>query len=167
MSFKINQREATVQIQHPVGFTNLKLVFFSIWEQPGLKSILAFLGLIGSWIFGGQGEALLVVFTLVIFDTIAGATLACKNKELSSAGFFRFAAKVTVYLILMATASLMDKALPIQFGSAVMYTFLAATEGLSIMENLSMLGFAVPLKFIKLLKVINDPAYKKGLKKNK
>lgn len=126
-----------------------------------MKAVVAAISVFGEWMFGAHVEALLVVFILLILDTVTGMIVACKKGGLSSAGFFRFAAKLSIYMILMATSSLLDKLLPVNAGSAIMYTFLGVTEAISIMENISILGFPVPIKLVRMLRVMSDTEFKK------
>lgn len=135
---------------------NFRTVVSNIGESAHIKSIVAILFTVYEWTFVGvNAEALLVVYALVIIDTVTGIMIAFEQREISSAGFFRFAGKVFVYLLLMATAGLVDRALPAKFAMSIMYAFLAVTEGISILENLSVLGYPVPTKLLKSLKIMN------------
>jgi len=144
-----------------MGLSDIKHVLLSLIDKPTVKTACALLVCVLEWVFGANKELVVVVFSLLAIDSLFGMTIAFKNKELSSAGFFRFASKIVVYMLLMTTAALVDKALPINFSMAIMCSFLAVTEGLSIMENVSILGFPVPSKLISKLKVVSDPNYKK------
>ena len=105
-----------------------------------------------------DNRVLVAVYLLIIFDTITGLLLACKRKEVSSGGFFRVAMKCCMYFILILTGRLVDKVVPYAFAASIIESFLAVTEGLSIMENLSGLGFPVPIKLVKMLKKYSQSA---------
>lgn len=147
-----NVRGMSVQYSQEFNIHNVKSIFNNILSNTNLKAIIAVLSVVANWVYGAQKEALMVVFALVIMDTITGTLKAIKRKDLKSCGFFRFAAKIVIYLILMATASLVDKVLPIQFGAAIMYSFLAVTEAISILENVTILGWPVPSRLINMLR---------------
>ncbi|MFM1781359.1 MAG: hypothetical protein RLZZ181_124 [Pseudomonadota bacterium] len=137
-----------------------KDVFTKLSSNVDLKLILSGVSFIGEFIFKAHTEALLVVFLLVILDTLTGVIKSIKHKNLESRGFFRFAVKLVVYSILMAVASLVDKALPVAVAMPVMYTFLAATEGISILENVSQAGYPVPTKIVESLKIMKQDTQK-------
>lgn len=136
------------------SFAKLHTVFSQISDHAAVKALASGAAFGFQWIFGGNMEGLAAVTALIFIDTLTGAYKAYKGGKLSSHGFFRFALKCTVYLLLMATASLVDKTLPVGFASVIMITFLAATEAISIMENLRSLGFAVPSVLVTRLKLL-------------
>lgn len=139
-----------------LGIGNLKTVIYSIVDAPVIKIFFAVLFTIFEWVFHGvNSDALMVVYALVILDTVTGFMVACENKEVSSSGFFRFAGKVFIYMILLATAALVDRSLPSKVAMSVMYAFLSVTEGISILENLGILGYPVPSALIKKFKIMN------------
>lgn len=133
---------------------NLTSILQEISEHPLFKGALSMGAFAFQWIFNGITQGLIAVTLLVLIDTMTGAYRAFKKGNLSSNGFFRFALKNIVYWVMIATAALVDKTLPLPFASVIMITFLAATEAISIMENLKDLGFAVPTLFVNRLKVL-------------
>lgn len=144
------------QIDYLDHFSLAKLhsVLSQISEHAAVKALFSGAAFGFHWIFGGNVEGLAAVTALIFIDTISGAFKAHKAGKLSSHGFFRFALKCTVYLLLIATAALVDKTLPMGFASVIMITFLAATEAISIMENMQALGFAVPTLLVSRLKLL-------------
>lgn len=138
-----------------------KDILEKITSNIDIKLVLSGLSFIGEFIFKAHQEALLTVFILIILDTVTGLIKAAKNKEVASRGFFRVTVKVLIYAILMAVASLVDKTLPIAMAMPIMYTFLAVTEGISILENISASGFPVPTKIVDMLKSVKKDAESK------
>lgn len=136
------------------SFAKLHSVLSQISDHAAMKTLFSGAAFGFQWVFGGNVEGLAAVTTLIFIDTISGAIKAYKAGKLSSHGFFRFSLKCTVYLLLIATASLVDKTLPVGFASVIMITFLAATEAISIMENMRSLGFAVPSVLVTRLKLL-------------
>jgi toxin secretion/phage lysis holin len=146
---------------------NIKSIFENIYNNYDFKIVFSALMVAFNWVFGVDKTALISVLGLIFMDTLMGVMVACKRGELSSYGFYRFAAKFIVYCILLATTSLVDKALPsIAFKFwifdvslttyGVMASFLAVTEGISVFENAGALGFPVPKKLYKYLKSYNE-----------
>lgn len=136
------------------SLTKLHSVMSQISDHAAVKATLSAGAFAFHWVLGGNVQGLAAVTCLIFIDTISGAIKAHKAGKLSSHGFFRFALKCTVYLLLIATASLVDKTLPVGFASVIMITFLAATEAISIMENMKALGFAVPSVLVSRLKLL-------------
>lgn len=133
---------------------NLANILQEISEHPLVKSGASFVAFGLQWVFNGTTQGLVAVTALVFIDTVTGAWKAYRRGNLSSDGFFRFALKNIVYWVMIATAALVDKTLPVPFASVIMITFLAATEAISIMENLRDLGFSVPSFLVKRLKAL-------------
>jgi len=146
----------TGQIDYTDHFNvdRLHQVVSQIVDHSSVKFLLSTGAATFHWVFGGNTEGLAAVTALVFIDTFTGAYKAYKFGKLSSNGFFRFALKNVVYMVLIATASLVDKTMPIAFASIITITFLAATEGISIMENLRAVGFSVPTTLLERLKII-------------
>lgn len=136
------------------NFQKLHTVLIQISDHALVKSVLSGCALGLQWVFQGNLQGLAAVTALIFIDTFSGACKAYRQGRLSSHGFFRFALKCTVYLLLIATAALVDKTLPVGFASAIMITFLAATEAISIMENMQALGFSVPTVLVSRLKTL-------------
>jgi toxin secretion/phage lysis holin len=132
----------------------VKEVFVNIVTNTHIKVALSAISFIGEFIFKAHEQALLTVFLLIVLDTITGVIKAAKGKRLGSREFFRVAVKLVIYSILMACASLVDKALPLVIAMPIMYTFLAVTEGISILENVGEAGFPIPTKILSTLKVM-------------
>lgn len=118
-----------------------------------IKAILSLIGLSLSWIFNGDVEILKTIYILIGIDTFLGIWYAGKCRELSSRGFYRVAVKCTIYFLMIIVGRLVDKHAPIGFAAPIMDSFLVGTEAFSILENISKLGFPVPQKLIKLMKV--------------
>lgn len=138
-----------------------KDILDKVLNDFNLKIILSGLSFIGEFIFKAHQEALLTVFLLIALDTITGLIKAAKKQDVASRDFFRVTVKLVIYSILMAVASLVDRALPVAMAMPVMYTFLAATEGLSIVENIKEAGYPVPTKIVDILKVSKNSVVKK------
>lgn len=141
-----------MQYSDSINVTNFKTILTNIVMHPSIKAFVALLAGVYNWLFGIHTEAIIVLISLVILDTITGMMKAIKCYDgISSKGFFRLCVKFSVYAIMVANCSLLDKALPITFAASTMFSFLSVTEGISIMENLSSMGFPIPSKITKML----------------
>ena len=127
-----------------------------------LQKIFAALGSC-SWAYlFGDGKILIPVFALVFLDAIVGVWRAKKEKRYKgSKGFSRTCAKFFIYLIMIGTAHVLDREFPGNYASTSMKTFLMVTEAISILENIGALGWPVPLKLLKYLKMFSDDKKKK------
>ena len=138
---------------------HIKKTIITIMELPVLKSIFSFAVVCYSWVFNANDDGAISVLILVLIDTLTGFIRSYKDKNLNSYDFYKFAYKIFSYLILIVTAKLVDKTVVGSFASLIVETFLAITEALSIVENLSQLGVPVPRALIERLKYIRDKKF--------
>jgi len=140
--------------------TAFQHVFSNITDYGFFKTVLSLvlsvLAFFFHWIFDRDAlvEAFVAIMVLILLDTMTGVAKAWQKGRISSGGFFRFVTKILVYIALLVTGILVDRVMPVPFASVIMTTFLAATEAISVMENLSYLGFPVPTALLKRLKSI-------------
>ena len=137
------------------GVENLQKIFSTISDHWILKLLVGLLCGVNDWFFHPNHAIVEVVSVLVLLDTVTGLLKAYRQHTISSSGFFRFALKLAVYLVLLATAALLDKVIQIPLMSdsvTLMAAFLSVTEAISIMENIGALGFAIPAYLLKILK---------------
>ncbi len=120
------------------------------------KAALALLVCSSNWVFGTDKQAPLVIVVLIFIDTFTGVIKAFKLGHIQSRYFLGFAHKLFVYFLLILTASMVDKVTPIEFAKTIVYTFLAATEALSIVENLAIMGAPIPQGLVKKLKYVAE-----------
>jgi toxin secretion/phage lysis holin len=119
------------------------------------KGLLALLFGCNDWFFHPQHDVVTIVMVLVGLDTLTGFMKAYQHQVVSSSGFFRFALKILIYFILLATGALLDKLVLIEGiirALTVTAVFLSITEAISILENISGMGFLIPKKLLNLLK---------------
>lgn len=119
-----------------------------------------------TYCFDGKYTILGSLFALIVFDTFTGVWCAVKAKEVSSRGFYRTTVKCLVYFIMLIVARIVDKSVLIPFASTIMDSFLVVTEAISILENISKLGFMVPQVIISKLKVLQKPEKKDDIQNN-
>ena len=121
--------------------------FERLIENSIVKLILSTVGSILTFLFGGFGTILSSFVALLALDFITGILKAIKNKELSSWAGREGGKKIITYIVVIAFANLLERVGLVGIRS---FTILWAsiTEGISIIENLDVLGFPFP-DFIK------------------
>lgn len=105
-----------------------------------------------------QKEAMLAVLILILFDFITGLEAAIKTKTaIKSSKIFRSAVKVAMYFLLISAGFMAEKAVPlISMIDETIISFLAVTELISILENTSKSGYAIPTALVEKLKKISN-----------
>jgi len=117
----------------------------NITEKIGV--LVAGVGTLLTWLFGGWEVGLQILITCIVLDYIMGLMVGYKNKELNSKiGFNGLKRKFTI-LIILILAVLLDRLLGQEwiFRTVVIY-FYVAMEGLSILENAAKLDVPIPGK---------------------
>ncbi len=123
-------------------------------ESAAVKLITTFLGTCIVYAFGGVDLILRVLLFFIVLDYITGLMKAFKNKELSSSVGWNGLMKKIGTLIAVIVAHQMDKIDPTGsqlFRNAVV-TFFIANEGVSLVENLAIIGVPVPSILKRALK---------------
>ncbi|MCJ7689096.1 MAG: phage holin family protein [Clostridiaceae bacterium] len=117
----------------------------------GLFGILGF----SLQVFTGMQSSYIILLTLIALDTFTGIAVALRYKRFSSTGLRKFIRKVITYTLSMITVRLLEIILnPIIITtmlSKIIIAFLAITESLSILENLTLLGVPLPPNILILL----------------
>jgi len=103
-------------------------------------------------------NALWALAALMIVDFASGVmTAKVTGDQITSAKIFRTALKFAVYFTLIASGHLTVTAgLPFIPADAIILTYLAATELISIIENAGRAGYAVPQKLLNQLQEFRD-----------
>lgn len=139
------------------SFYDLKIVLFKISDFFYLKTFVASVFMALSWAFNGKTEILIVIYSLVVIDTLTALWAVLRNdgwRGLSSRKSFRGAGKFIVYLVFLYVTRMIDKTLPIAIASPIMDAFLVMTEAVSILENFEKLGYPAPVLLINKLKAM-------------
>lgn len=110
------------------------------------RYLLAVLGTMANFIFGGWDAALQILILFVVLDYFTGLMAAYFKKELSSDIGRRGIAKKILIFVLIAIAAMLDRVGII--GEPVFRTlacwFYIGNEGLSIIENAAYVGLPIP-----------------------
>ena len=109
-------------------------------------------------VLGGWDGFLYALIAFVVIDYLTGVLVAILNHKLSSSVGFHGIVKKVVIFFLVAVAHIID-AYIIQNGSVirtVVIFFYLSNEGISILENVSLLGLPVPQKLKDVLEQLKD-----------
>lgn len=102
---------------------------------------------------GAQNVAMFGVFMLIIMDFITGvAAAAAEGHPIISRKILRTAIKITAYFLAISAGHFTETAVPLPFIDDTIIAFLAATELVSILENLGRSGYAMPRHLLDKLK---------------
>lgn len=110
-------------------------------------------GLIGPWL-GGWDGFLVCLCAFVVLDYLTGFLAAVQQQRLSSARGFRGILKKILIFSVVAIGHLLDTTLLGGAGAplrSAMIFFYLANEGLSIVENLVVLGVPIPRRLKQVL----------------
>ena len=109
-------------------------------------------------LLGGMDGFLYALIVFVVIDYITGVMKAVAEKKLSSeVGFKGICRKVAIFC-LVGVGHILDTKI-IQTGSALrtaVIFFYLSNEGISIGENVAILGLPVPKKLLNALEQLND-----------
>ena len=122
-----------------------------------LKFIVSILGTVFTFLFGKWEIGLQILVACMILDYILGLMCGTKNKNLSSDIGFKGLKKKFTIIIILILAVLLDRLIGQGwvFRTLVIY-FYVAMEGLSILENATVLGVPFPEKLKDLLVQLRD-----------
>ena len=111
-----------------------------------------------TYFFGGWDIAIAVLITFMVLDYLTGVIIAIINKKLSSHIGFKGLAKKLFIVVILVVGVLLDRLINNGewiFRSLIAY-FYIANEGISIIENIAVLGVPIPQKVIDILEQIKD-----------
>ena len=124
---------------------------YTLLKIYGFSGVLGFL----SKIFTSMQTSYIILLVLIILDTFTGIYTAIKYKRFSSVGLRKSTKKIITYTLSIITVKLLETILdPIVTTimlSQIVIAFLAITEGISILENLTLLGVPIPSNILPLL----------------
>lgn len=131
-------------------------------KEFGLNTLVAVSGTAVSAWLGGWDIALNVLIVLMVIDYATGLLGAIKNKQVNSEVMFWGGVRKGVILAVVAMAVMLDQLVgnlnPILRTLAIY--FYAAREGVSVTENLGILGVPLPPGIKKVLKQLQQKGEK-------
>ncbi len=132
-----------------------------------IETIIAGLGAILGFVFGGMDGMFFALLAVIIIDYITGCLVAVVQKKLSSEVGFKGISKKIIILALVGVAHILDSQV-IRGGSALRTAtifFYITNEGISILENAGRLGLPLPRKLKAVLKQLNTEEESDGTDK--
>ena len=127
-------------------------------KEFSLSTVIATIGTIVSAYLGGWDAALNVLVVLMVIDYVTGFLGAIKNKKVSSEIMFWGGLRKGIILAVVAVAVLLDQmvgnASPILRTLAIY--FYVAREGISVTENLGILGVPLPPGISRVLTQLQE-----------
>ena len=123
-----------------------------------LQYVFAGIGGFMGWFLGGLDGFLYALIVFVVVDYITGLMAAFIQKKLSSETGFRGICKKVAIFCLVGVGHILD-AQVIGAGSvlrtAVIFFYLS-NEGISIIENVAVIGLPVPQKLVDVLEQLRE-----------
>ena len=118
------------------------------------------LSVVGGFLTRFLGGFDMIIITLIIFvamDYLTGVMKAIVNKELSCEIGFKGIFKKVLIFFMVGIATQLDIILPTDIGIRyIVIIFYIINEGLSIIENASLLGLKIPQKIKDTLSILKN-----------
>lgn len=139
--------------------------------NAGKNGVLAALAAFGSWIanaLGGWDTAMVLLVALMAADYITGVLVAAvwhrsaksQSGALDSKACFKGLLKKGVILLLVWIGVLLDQALGSEYVRTAVILFFIGNEGLSLLENLGLMGVPYPAFLQRMLEALHDKGNK-------
>lgn len=125
--------------------------------KTGLTAAITWIG----WLVGGYDTMMVTLLLFMCADYISGILCGISNKELSSEVGFKGIAKKIMILLLVGATNLLGQATGIEGLRYIVISFYLANEGISIIENASILGLPVPQKIKDVLEQLKNTSNEK------
>lgn len=131
------------------------------------NGVLAALAAVGSWIansMGGWDASLQVLIALMVTDYITGVLVAAvwhkssksSSGTLNSVAGFKGILKKCMILLLVWIGVLLDQALGSAYARTAVVLFFVGNEGISLLENLGLMGVPFPAFLRRALEALRD-----------
>lgn len=123
-----------------------------------LELAFAAVGGVVGWFLGGFDGFLYALIVFVVMDYLTGVLAAGVRKDLSSEVGFKGIAKKVCFFVLVGIANIVDTQV-IHDGAAIrtaVIFFYLANEGISILENSTVIGLPVPQKLREMLQQLTE-----------
>ena len=127
-------------------------------KEFSLSGIIAFVGVVISDYLGGWDNAMKIMVLLMVIDYFSGILGAIKNKCLNSEVMFWGGVRKGIVFLVIGLASMCDQFVGGQapiFRTLALY-FYAGREGLSVIENLGVLGVPMPAALTQFLEQLRQ-----------
>ena len=132
-------------------------------ESTFIKFITTAFGACVVYLLGGADIMLTTLFIFLVVDYITGIFKGIKNRDLNSDTGWRGLMKKTGVMLGVIVSVQLDKLIGGDVFRSGTITFFTLNEGISIIENLSILGLEFPEFMLKFLKAWKDKENLKGV----
>ena len=130
--------------------------------KNGVLAVLAMAGSVLANALGGWDGALKVLVIMMVADYVTGLLVAAlwhkspksDSGALDSKAGFKGIVRKCMILLLVWVAAAMDRYLGINFARAAVILFFIGNEGLSLLENMGLMGVPYPQKFKNALEAL-------------
>ena len=122
--------------------------------------LTAFITWIG-WLVGGFDTMMITLLLFMVIDYLSGVMCGISNKKLSSEIGFKGIFKKVMIILLVGVSNLLGLALGVEGLRYIIISFYLANEGISIIENASILGLPVPQKVKDVLEQLKNTSNEK------
>ena len=116
------------------------------------------------WLFGGFDSLIYALIAFVVIDYITGVFLAILIREVSSEIGFKGICKKAMLFIMVAVGNIIDNYV-IGSGSSIrtmLIMFYLSNEGISIIENVALIGLPIPQKLKDVIQQLKNTDDKKN-----
>lgn len=125
-----------------------------------VSAVFAILGSFVVYFLGGADTLLIVTCSFILLDYITGIAKGIMTKTLNSNKGLKGIIRKTMYLTAIILSVLLDKVTHLNEAGlsfrAIMLLYMIGTEGISILENLSIMGIKMPSKIQNILEKLKD-----------
>lgn len=110
--------------------------------KAGLTALITWIG----WLVGGYDTMMITLLLFMVVDYLSGVMCGIVNKKLSSEIGFKGIFKKIMIIFLVGITNLLGVSTGVEGLRYIVISFYIANEGISIIENASVLGLPVPQK---------------------
>ena len=146
----------------------------AVQMKNGVLVVLAVAGSVLANALGGWDGALKVLVIMMVADYVTGLLVAAlwhkspksDSGALDSRAGFKGIVRKCMILLLVWVAAAMDRYLGINFARAAVILFFVGNEGLSLLENMGLMGVPYPQKFKNALEALKKQGDEGTVTKN-
>lgn len=123
-----------------------------------LKILLSLAGGVLGWMFGGFDSLFYALIAFVVIDYMTGVLHAIYRRKVSSEIGFKGICKKVYIFLLVALGNIVDKYI-LGTGSTLrtlLIMFYLSNEGISILENVGLMGLPIPQKLKDVIEKFNN-----------
>lgn len=129
-------------------------------EKFELSAVLTVLGSMAVYFLGGADALLIVAGTFIFLDLITGLSKGVMTQTINSNKGWKGILRKTMYLTAIMVGEGLDKVTVLDDAGlsfrTIMLCYVIGTEGISIAENLKIMGIKMPKKIENMLEKFKD-----------